>query len=43
VEAMLIAAKKLQLKAQIMDYRTSADASGDKERVVGYTSVIFTR
>ena len=43
VEAMLIAAKKLQLKAQIMDYRTSADASGDKVKVVGYASVIFTK
>jgi hypothetical protein len=43
VEAMLIAAKELQLQPQILDYRTSADASGDKTQVVGYTSVVFTR
>jgi AmmeMemoRadiSam system protein B len=41
VEAMLIAAKKLQLKAKILDYRTSADASGDTEQVVGYMSAVF--
>ena len=43
VEAMLIAAKKLHLKPQILDYRTSADASGDTTRVVGYLSVAFTQ
>ena len=41
VEAMLIAAKKLQLTPHILDYRTSADASGDTQRVVGYLSVAF--
>jgi len=28
-------------KASLIDYRTSADASGDKERVVGYAGFIF--
>jgi AmmeMemoRadiSam system protein B len=41
VEAMLMSAKKLGLRAQILDYRTSADASGDESRVVGYLSVCF--
>jgi len=41
VEAMIIAAKNLGLKPFILDYRTSADASGDRSRVVGYLSVAF--
>ena len=43
VEALLIAAKQLQLKPTVLDYRTSADASGDASRVVGYASAIFTK
>ncbi|MFA5232994.1 MAG: AmmeMemoRadiSam system protein B [Sulfurimonas sp.] len=42
VEAMLHSAKKLSLKAHILDYRTSADASNDTSRVVGYTSAYFS-
>ncbi len=41
VEAMLIAAKKEDLKPILLDYRTSADASGDKSNVVGYMSAAF--
>ena len=41
VEAMLEAARKMHLKPFILDYRTSADASGDTSRVVGYLSVAF--
>lgn len=41
VEAMMISAKKLGLSANILDYRTSADASGDESRVVGYLSAYF--
>lgn len=41
VEALLISAKKLGLKAQLLDYRTSADASGDTQSVVGYMSACF--
>jgi AmmeMemoRadiSam system protein B len=42
VEAMIRSAKKLGLTSHILDYRTSADSSGDKERVVGYVSAYFT-
>ena len=41
VEAMLIAAKKKELKSILLDYRTSADASGDDSQVVGYMSAAF--
>ncbi len=41
VEAMILSAKKLNLNAKILDYRTSADASNDTARVVGYTSAYF--
>ncbi len=41
VEAMLIAAKKNALKPILLDYRTSADASGDESQVVGYMSAAF--
>jgi len=41
VEAMLLSAKKLDLVPVILDYRTSADASDDVSRVVGYMSAYF--
>jgi len=41
VEAMLQSAIKMELQTQILDYRTSADASGDMSRVVGYVSACF--
>ncbi|WP_201352754.1 AmmeMemoRadiSam system protein B [Hydrogenimonas urashimensis] len=41
VEAMLIAAKNLGLEPVLLDYRTSADASGDTSQVVGYMSAAF--
>ncbi len=41
VEAMLLSAKKAGLKPVLLDYRTSADASGDKSQVVGYMSAAF--
>jgi AmmeMemoRadiSam system protein B len=41
VEAMLLAAKKRALKPILLDYRTSADASGDESQVVGYMSAAF--
>lgn len=41
VEAMLIVAKKENLKPLLLDYRTSADASGDESQVVGYMSAAF--
>jgi len=41
VEAMLLSARRLDLKSTILDYRTSADASNDTTRVVGYVSACF--
>ncbi|HEX5330770.1 AmmeMemoRadiSam system protein B [Sulfuricurvum sp.] len=42
VEAMLMVAKSNHLQSTILDYRTSADASGDTSRVVGYVSALFS-
>jgi len=42
VEAMIMSAKKLGLDSDILDYRTSADASDDTSRVVGYVSACFS-
>lgn len=41
VEAMLNTAKKRGMEAVLLDYRTSADASGESSRVVGYASALF--
>jgi hypothetical protein len=41
VNAMMLSAKKLSLSSHLLDYRTSADASGDESRVVGYMSAYF--
>ena len=41
VEAMLNSAKRLALNSTLLDYRTSADASDDTQRVVGYVSACF--
>lgn len=41
VEALLEAVKIARLKSRLLDYRTSADASGDNRRVVGYMSALF--
>ena len=41
VEAVLLSAKKQGLKSFLLDYRTSADSSGDTQRVVGYVSACF--
>ncbi|MCF6173281.1 MAG: AmmeMemoRadiSam system protein B [Campylobacteraceae bacterium] len=43
IEAMLITAKKNGLEPILLDYRTSADASGEKSNVVGYMSAAFIR
>ncbi|MBM9518970.1 AmmeMemoRadiSam system protein B [Desulforhopalus vacuolatus] len=42
VEAILLSAKKGNLKAHLLDYRTSAEASGDESRVVGYVSAYLS-
>lgn len=41
MKAVMISAQKLNLKPYLLDYRTSADASGDSSRVVGYMSACF--
>jgi len=41
MQAMLMAARNLDLKPLLLDYRTSADASGDSSQVVGYLSAAF--
>lgn len=41
VKAALQASEELGLKSRLIDYRTSADASGDENRVVGYMSALL--
>ena len=41
VKAIVDYAKVHNCKVQLCDYRTSADVSGDKESVVGYTSFLL--
>ena len=41
VEAIILAARTVGLTPRILDYRTSADASGDESAVVGYMSAAF--
>jgi AmmeMemoRadiSam system protein B len=41
VKGLLLAAEKLQLKAQVLDLRNSGDTAGDKNRVVGYGAYHF--
>ncbi|MDY0117808.1 MAG: AmmeMemoRadiSam system protein B, partial [Sulfurimonadaceae bacterium] len=43
LEAMMLSATIDHLKPHILDYRTSADASGDSSRVVGYMSACFSQ
>ena len=40
VKALIEAAEKRGLKSEVIDYRTSYDASGDASSVVGYLSVL---
>jgi len=41
IEALILSAKEEKLTPIIVDYRTSADISSDKYRVVGYMSAVF--
>jgi len=41
IQAMILTAKHLKLSSKLLDYRTSADASGDSSSVVGYMSAMF--
>ncbi len=40
LKALLTVVKKANLKTELLDYRTSADATGDEKRVVGYMSAV---
>jgi len=41
IKAMTLAAKSLNLHSKLLDYTTSAKASGDTDSVVGYMSAMF--
>jgi len=41
LKAILEVAQKANLKTDLLDYRTSADTSGDTKRVVGYVSALI--
>lgn len=41
MQAIILASEHLKLSSKILDYRTSADVSGDKSSVVGYMSAMF--
>ncbi|AZV46533.1 AmmeMemoRadiSam system protein B [Nautilia sp. PV-1] len=41
IEAMILASVEINLASFVVDYRTSADVSGDEKQVVGYMSAIF--
>ena len=41
MKALLESANKMDFKSIVVDYRTSADISGDSSRVVGYVSAVF--
>ena len=43
IEAMIMAAKYHKLNTTLLDYKTSAMASGDESSVVGYLSAMFYR
>ncbi len=41
IKAMIEVARKQEFQVKLLDYRTSADVSDDRERVVGYMSAAF--
>lgn len=41
MEAIVTVAREMGWKSRLVDYRTSADASGDTTRVVGYLGALF--
>ncbi len=41
IKGVIRAAKSLGLRSELVDYRTSADYSGDDSKVVGYTSAVI--
>jgi len=43
INILIEIAKQLKWKPKLLDYRNSGDTAGDKTKVVGYTSIIFTK
>jgi len=41
IQALILAAKQFKLSSKLLDYRTSAETSGDSSSVVGYMSAMF--
>ena len=41
LKGAMMAAQNLKMQSRILDYRTSADTSGDKDSVVGYVSALL--
>lgn len=41
VNGLLLAARRRQLRAELLDLRNSGDTAGDRRRVVGYAAVAF--
>ncbi len=42
INGLLLAARRHGLRAKLLDLRNSGDTAGDKSRVVGYASFVFT-
>lgn len=42
INGLLLAARRHQLTAHVLDLRNSGDTAGDRERVVGYASISFS-
>jgi AmmeMemoRadiSam system protein B len=42
INGLLLAARHHQLKPRLLELCNSGDTAGDKQRVVGYTSIAFT-
>lgn len=41
IDGFLQVARERSLRGQLLDYRNSGDTSGNKDRVVGYASIVF--
>ena len=42
INGLLLAAQRHNLKPHLLDLRNSGDTAGDRERVVGYASIVFS-
>ncbi len=41
INALVLLARRFDLRAKLLDYRNSGDTAGDRDRVVGYASIAF--